>query len=212
MIKNNPAKTMEQILKRPDVVSALTAPYTAAASASEEILKQAHDQSVSAVQKAVGTKASPDAAVLKSLTKDLHSNAKAMYKRVSNVLLGYETRPKDVKKALKSVTSDASNRAGMSLTAAVWMPVSQIMHQVAHGQVLPKPSKSKKTKQPMLMWVSMNDEKTCTHCKSLHGAKVKAGKPFKTSLKIYSAQALDGGLTGPPLHPNCRCVVVPVTD
>lgn len=213
VIKNNPAKTMEQILKRPDVISALTAPYEAAAKTSEEILREAHDQAVSAVQKAVGTDAEPDPDLIKTLVKDLHSNAKAMRGRISQILMSYEKHPKDVKASLKGVTNDAVNRAGMSLTAAVWMPVSQIMHQVSHQQqVLPKPKgkKSKKAKQPMLMWVAIIDDKTCTHCKALHGTTVKPNKPFKTSLNVYAAQAMEGGLVGPPAHPNCRCVLIPV--
>lgn len=214
VIKNNPAKTMEQILARPDVISALTAPYADAAKTSAGILQQAHDQAVKAVQKAVGTTAEPDAALLKTLTKDLHSNAKAMRSRISKILLSYEKHPKDVKAALKGVSNDVVNRAGMSLTAAVWMPVSQIMHQVSHQQILPKPKKgqkkSAKKQQPMLMWVAIIDDRTCSHCKALHGTTVKPHTPFTTTLKIYAEQMLDGGLVGPPAHPNCRCVLIPV--
>lgn len=213
VIKNNPAKTMEQILARPDVISALSAPYADAAKTSAGILQQAHDQAVEAVQKAVGTTAEPDAALLKTLTKDLHSNAKAMRSRISKILLGYEKHPKDVKAALKGVTNDAVNRAGMSLTAAVWMPVSHIMHQVSQQQILPKPKKGQKKskkQQPLLMWVAIIDNRTCSHCKALHGTTVKPHMPFKTSLKIYAEQQMDGGLVGPPAHPNCRCILIPV--
>ena len=43
-----------------------------------------------------------------------------------------------------------------------------------------------------VMWVSEDDEKTCTHCRKLHG-------------QIFSVQAVP-----PKPHPNCRCWTVSV--
>lgn len=207
VVKNNPAKTMSQILQRPDVVSALTQPYEHAAKQSESILTRAHSDAVSAVQKILGTDADPDPALLKSLIKDLHANARAMRDRIGRALA--DTTPKvNVKKHLASVASGASQRAGMSLTSAVWMPASQIAQQAASApskQILPKGKKQAKKKTTVLMWVAVIDERTCSQCKALHGTMVKPGKAFKTEGKTY----MDLPLVGPPRHPHCRCVLVP---
>jgi hypothetical protein len=216
VIKNNPAKTMEQILKRPDVISALSAPYEAAADKAGEIIAEAHAQAVGGIQKATGSTSEPDPSLLRGLIKDLHANAGAMRARIEEILLGYEKHPKDVKATLKGVTSDASNRAVMSLHAAVWMPASQMMHKaVDQQQILPKPKKGQKKAKPgkkptKLMWVAIIDDKTCSTCKAMHGTKVKPGSPFKIDIAVYAAQAMRGGISGPPAHPHCRCILIPV--
>lgn len=48
-------------------------------------------------------------------------------------------------------------------------------------------------------WVAVIDDRTSAGCQALNGEIVEIGKPF--SLGVYS----------PPLHPNCRSRVIPVT-
>jgi len=46
-------------------------------------------------------------------------------------------------------------------------------------------------------WVTASDERTCPICLALHGERVPIGGSFLS---------LDGPLSGPPAHVNCRCV------
>lgn len=60
------------------------------------------------------------------------------------------------------------------------------------------------------MWVSRNDDATCSYCKSLHGLIREVTESFPhdaggTKLRVYR------DLLGPPRHPRCRCKLVPVT-
>jgi hypothetical protein len=48
-------------------------------------------------------------------------------------------------------------------------------------------------------WVTRRDGKVCQYCAPLEGLTTKVGTAFKT---IY------GVVSGPPIHPQCRCVPV----
>lgn len=49
-----------------------------------------------------------------------------------------------------------------------------------------------------VQWWTAADERRCSACASMHGKSVKLGKMFSN------------GLEGPPLHPSCRCVTIPM--
>lgn len=51
------------------------------------------------------------------------------------------------------------------------------------------------------MWVTAQDELVCPHCSPLDGETAEFGKSFESS---------DRGILSPPLHPNCRCLLIPV--
>lgn len=70
-------------------------------------------------------------------------------------------------------------------------------------------------------WLATNDDLTCPYCLSLDGAIVSVGQPFAQDGEHISAQfeLADGSFSTrtlvtqrvghPPLHPNCRCVLLP---
>jgi len=59
-----------------------------------------------------------------------------------------------------------------------------------------------------LLWVAERD--ACLHCLAYSGHVTTPGAPFPAGL-TYAARPLKAGLPllYPPLHPNCRCRVVP---
>jgi HK97 family phage portal protein len=65
-------------------------------------------------------------------------------------------------------------------------------------------------------WMTTNDDVTCEFCEPLDGKQVDLGKSFFKVGDDYVGS--DGGVLDlsyeninfPPLHPNCRCTVVPV--
>lgn len=55
-----------------------------------------------------------------------------------------------------------------------------------------------KTEDWEVEWVTAHDNRTCSTCLPLHGARSDLMEPFNTSV---------GPLLHPPLHPCCRCIV-----
>ena len=51
------------------------------------------------------------------------------------------------------------------------------------------------------MWVTAQDELVCRHCSPLDGEVAEFSQPFRNS---------DIGVHFPPVHPNCRCIIIPV--
>ncbi|MBO8173497.1 MAG: minor capsid protein [Bacillaceae bacterium] len=47
-------------------------------------------------------------------------------------------------------------------------------------------------------WLTAFDDRTCPECESMNGEVVPLNKPFSS-----------GDMT-PPLHPNCRCTIIPI--
>lgn len=204
ILKNNPLKSPQQILARPDVQEALREPYETAAEKSEELLRKAWAESeADSVQMLKGEFKlwkegwkghAADLGLLDSLVSDLHKNAQAMRTRYRTALISPQ---KDLKASLSGIAKDASRRAGYSLSVAVWGAATSVRDSAYARAGLNK------------MWVSRMDEKTCTHCVRLHGKVVGPGEEFPKDtpgaafLKVYG-----GKLLGPPRHPNCRCVIV----
>ncbi len=200
IMKNNPKKSIEAILKRPDVQEAMLAPYVKAAEKSEALLKEAWAKSEQdAVQKTKSEFAllkeqwkghEVDTSLLDSLVADLHANAKAMRSR-------YESALKKDKSSIGSVAKGATLRARYSLTVAVWSVAQAVTDSACAAAGLNR------------MWLARDNGKhpdTCKWCRKLHGKVVGPGEPFPTdkSLKVYKNLPL----MGPPRHPNCRCVCV----
>ncbi|GAJ12411.1 unnamed protein product, partial [marine sediment metagenome] len=49
-------------------------------------------------------------------------------------------------------------------------------------------------------WYCAIDERTCEECSAMHGEVVKLHDNFS------------GGVDAPPLHPDCRCTILPVLE
>jgi len=61
-------------------------------------------------------------------------------------------------------------------------------------------------------WYTALDERVCPDCGAVHGTKVDLGAEFLSvaELQNMDIQPYDGGVGAPPLHPQCRCVLIPV--
>lgn len=65
-----------------------------------------------------------------------------------------------------------------------------------------------------MIWYTALDERVDDECGLLHGKEIDLGDNFLT-LDEMAAQGVsdyDGAIDSPPLHPNCRCVLIPVID
>lgn len=67
-------------------------------------------------------------------------------------------------------------------------------------------------------WVTVHDDRTCPFCRVMDGKIVSIGQPFARlgeTLKVNDEQSYTVGFMDvltPPLHPRCRCVLIPVFE
>ena len=63
-----------------------------------------------------------------------------------------------------------------------------------------------------LQWYTALDDRVDEDCNVLHGKEIDIADPFVTEggLVEMGLQPYDGDLNGPPLHPNCRCTLLPI--
>lgn len=61
-------------------------------------------------------------------------------------------------------------------------------------------------------WYTALDERVCPECGPMHGSEVATGEEFlsSTDLEKMNIAPYNGGITAPPLHPQCRCTLIPV--
>lgn len=203
VMQNNPMKSRDQILRRPDVRAVLREPYVEAAAKSEELLHKAWDEAeklsvrhAKAEFKILDTGwqgHTLDPALRDALVADLHANAKAMRGRYREALRDREKAAQ----RLQGVANDGARRARYSIQAAVWGVAAQVRDSACAAAGLNK------------MWVAVLDDRTCAHCKALHGRVIGPGAQFPADAGGTSLGVYQGVLIGPPRHPNCRCVLVP---
>lgn len=204
VMQNNPKTPVETILKRPDVRSALRYPYEEAAKASEKVLREAWDAGeAETVRKVKGEFKllgetwqghEADKALLESLVGDLHENAKAMRSRYHEALT--KDSSASIKKRLTGITNDAKTRSRYSVSTAVWGVASLVRDSAFALAGMNK------------MWLAVLDDRTCSHCRSLHLTVIKPGQMFAITAGGTKLKAYRNVLLGPPRHPNCRCVIV----
>lgn len=61
-------------------------------------------------------------------------------------------------------------------------------------------------------WYTALDERVCPECGPMHGMEVSTGEEFLSTadLEKMNIAPYNGGVTAPPLHPQCRCTLIPV--
>ncbi len=76
----------------------------------------------------------------------------------------------------------------------------------------------------VMEWVVTFDDRLCPFCQAMDGAKIQPGNSFWSGKDTMQISIRQGGSTSvrslgfltdvkhPPLHPNCRCTVVPVFE
>lgn len=65
-----------------------------------------------------------------------------------------------------------------------------------------------------IVWYTALDERVCPQCYPLHGKQVALKTAFLTTDEMASLHIpnYDGSIKGPPLHPQCRCTLLPITS
>jgi len=59
-------------------------------------------------------------------------------------------------------------------------------------------------------WYTAKDERTCPYCSSFHNKVVEIDKNFAWAGDVVEGKLiLKNDIGYPPLHPNCRCIIVP---
>ena len=59
-------------------------------------------------------------------------------------------------------------------------------------------------------WLVTIDDATCETCKMMDGRREKVGNPFEDAGAKVGTLTIGMAIDNPPLHPNCRCCLVPV--
>lgn len=76
-------------------------------------------------------------------------------------------------------------------------------------------TEAQRSRPRRFMWVAQFVDNTpCGTCAALHGTMVGPEQNFSSTMSHdpHPPAVFGGPLTGPPRHPNCRCVLVPVDD
>ena len=178
VMRNNPTKSMADILKRPDV---------------QEALREAAEKGRIAVRHDVtrtwlDQNAPTASTYLSSLLDDIDSNAQTFPARVSKALTINNAD------AVKAIIYRDRLRASAAQAVAETRAKAEALLAT-----------QKKNGIQSVRWVSRLDASTCSYCKALHGDVVKIGQSFDAAklgkLKLYH------DLTTPPAHVNCRCTL-----
>ena len=72
-------------------------------------------------------------------------------------------------------------------------------------------------------WLTADDDLRCPFCAEMNGKRVETGAPFFQSGDTFAFEGSPGALKipsgdkgfdvrHPPLHPNCRCTLIPIVD
>lgn len=61
-------------------------------------------------------------------------------------------------------------------------------------------------------WYVTDDDLTCEFCSQMGGARVRTGDSFWPAGSDLDGLQFPQAIMHPPLHPNCRCVLLPVTS
>jgi hypothetical protein len=79
----------------------------------------------------------------------------------------------------------------------------------------------------VMAWLTADDDMKCPFCAEMNGKRVGTGEPFFRSGDRFSIDPEDGGaalkmsipdgarafdVEHHPLHPNCRCTIIPVIE
>lgn len=130
-----------------------------------------------------------------SLGRDVGSVQDAALRMLSPALLKRLGMPAALAPLRKARSAMDLARAGVSRL------VGQAMQQGA-GQVADAAG------APFEVWVAERD--ACARCQALSGHTVATGAPFPGGLSLDPAQVVKGAdPVTPPLHPHCRCKLVP---
>lgn len=216
VMKNNPNKTLEQILKRPDVQEVLHYPFEQAAATTSAAIKSAwssgkvlgvqHADEQLAIHNVVPAASKTTDKLLDKLIKDTQKNT--VFARTKFLLTLKTSSQDELNSALTKLTNDLGRRGKAGAQFASQRAYSDA--QVARLEASAKAAGVKLSK----MWVTRFGPGTCKTCAALHGTVVALSAAFPATLTFGKNKAPTpySVLSGPPRHPNCRCKVVPVSE
>jgi hypothetical protein len=207
ILANNPGKTIDQILVRPDVQQVLSYPFQVQALPTiSSAVKTAWENGVqvgfehgnadlAVLGQAAATPSDVDETVLQAILANVEDNATAAHDRLITAMT--TAQPGEVQADMTKVLNDLRNRAQLAVDAARSRAATEGRLATYQG------------KPVQLMWVTAFKPTTCAMCASLHGTVIGLGDTFPVSSSftdVASAPYVD--LNGPPRHPNCGCHVV----
>lgn len=214
VIGNNPGKTLEDILARPDIQEVLHAPFARGTSATTHAIQVAWDHGANLGEESamrelaqvgmhspIGSYAGdPGLNVLEALLSDARGNgARARQRFLDAILNG---RREEIARRLMPLVSDLRNRAYAGITVAETSAFN------AHKEALLDQAAREQGVVIRKMWITRFGPGTCAMCASLHGTVVGLAEDFPEGLSFGRVYPAWGPFKGPPRHPNCRCVIV----
>lgn len=182
VIRNNPGKTVHEIITRWDVQQALQVAGQAGANAVIENL-QANWEAARAPENSV---------YLVNVIRDMQRNGASFGPRMTRALLA--NTPDQAQKVLLRDRLRASAAESVLQTRA---QTETALNSFRRAGVL------------SVRWQSHLDDTTCTACRSLHETTTQLGREFNRKLLLDNNIKPYGDIIGPPAHPSCRCYLVP---
>jgi len=184
VLKNNPGKSVAEILQRPDVQQALHEPFQTAG-------KYTLGQVQLVWNEAKGPASSEYLDQLMSDVVRTSAVSSSLMQRTIN-----EGDRESIVDRMKKLAASLALRNGLTIRVAEVRAITE--HDLLE---IAKSHSHKK-------WVSKNDDSTCSSCHGLHGMVIPILEEFPADvgdrpLHVYK------DLLGPPRHPRCRCKLVP---
>jgi hypothetical protein len=208
VVRNNPLGTAAQLLARPDIDATLA-----------EALAEAHAAVADLVEQAWFTTGAAADATYRHLMDDVArqyaslSHLRALI-RQAHAAAQPDGRPAAVRDAILAFARQVSLRS--RLTAVVAEQAARAAVTLADGHArLAAGEKVRKR------WLAR--EGACRWCRNLHGVTIAMGESFLPHLGgpadlsghghlTQPPRPYRGELQGPPLHPQCRCRLMVVTE
>lgn len=209
VLGNNPFKTLDEILARPDVIQAMTAPFASAATLTRQRIADAWELGgdlggAHAVELLARWNIDADAVAadggefLTSLLDDSSANAMATAGRLQAAMEAGAIHD------VSALADDLARRAVLGVQVAARRSAAQSAEATMVAAVEETGIGIGK------VWVTRFGPGTCGACAALHGTLLPLGAEFdhdattgSRPLKVYL------NLYAPPRHPNCRCQLVP---
>lgn len=222
VVANNPGKTVDDILGRPDIQQALRDNWqTAVDDTRRTILRawsmgvrlgsQQAEQDMATLGMQPGSPPAPlevGRELLKRFLDDAETNAEAAGDRMIAAVRSSDGSSEGVRNAVTTEASKQATRARAGITMAGGegyhaAQTTMYAEAAAAGGYVVK-----------VMWVTHFRPGTCRTCAALHGDVVVLGTEFDHFAHLGAGKppTVFGSLAGPPRHPNCGCRLVPFID
>lgn len=219
VMKNNPTKTVDQILQRSDVQQALAKPYAGLGKSSADLVVKGWEESERDAEAKVRSELMllqvpwkgyrKNRTLRRQINADLARNASQMQSRLVEAMRrqhhiydAASTDPvpaprEDGRDELQLVADDSVLRARYSIQTAIWSAARAVRDGAYRLAGVNK------------KWKSRRGPNMCSHCRRLHNCVVGPFDEFPHHFEgLRKLAVYKGRLFGPPRHPNCQCITV----